>query len=144
MRQNHQLIQTHSVLSHTLIRIFVEELCCFCSITMVNGPPTPPPTSAAELQDEAREQQSPHQSSDGPPASASNSSAHTSQTRQDSYQFIFPSISDLASENKFHQLTLKAEKADLSVRLDLASPAPLTSNQKFRGTMTVNRVGCWL
>ncbi|KAJ7461543.1 COP9 signalosome [Mycena latifolia] len=79
---------------------------------MSTGPPTPPPTSATEIQDAAR--------TVVPPLPAASTSAPVPaaapppQARQDYFTQLFPQIGSLASEKKFSELILVAERHDIA------------------------------
>ncbi|RDB21421.1 COP9 signalosome complex subunit 8 [Hypsizygus marmoreus] len=77
------------------------------------GPPTPPPTTATELQDEARGNTS-AEPIPPPPAALPT----TPPTKEDAYQYIFPTIADLASQSDFHGLIQVAEHSDLNGDVD--------------------------
>lgn len=82
----------------------------------MTGPPTPPPMSATEMADEARTLPPPTPVEatpvpDPPPASP----PQPKQPLQDSYQLLFPTLSNLVYHHDYRQLIAISERGDLKV-----------------------------
>jgi COP9 signalosome complex subunit 8 len=88
----------------------------------MTGPPTPPPTSATEMADEARNlppppppPPAPVEASPAPAPPVAASPSQPKQAPQDSYQLLFPTLSNLAYQDDYKQIVAVAERGDLKV-----------------------------
>lgn len=91
--------------------------------TAMTGPPTPPPTSATEMADEVRTLPPPAAAAAAPaetspvptPPATTSSESQPKQAPHDSYQLLFPTLSNLAYQDDYRQIIAVAEHGDLKV-----------------------------
>jgi hypothetical protein len=97
-------------------------------LTMNNGPPTPPLSSATEIEDAARSQaqsaapETPVEPTTDPEPPLASTSDSDMPVQVNIYHNMLPALCDLAEEENFQSLVLKAELADLNVKSTLSSP----------------------